>query len=64
MHDLLMEVLKSLVVVTAFIWVPCGILGAVMTVRYLVWEWKYRRSLNRVYEQEDEEEYGEEVVYR
>ena len=66
MTELLIEVAKSLAVVTAFIWITCGIIGLVMLVRFLVWEWKYRRSLFKVYEQEDEdlEDYEDgEVTY-
>ena len=65
MTELLIYVAKSLVVVTAFIWIPCGIIGLVMLGRFLVWEWKFRRSLYKAYEQEaDNDEYeGEEVTY-
>ena len=67
MTELLIEVAKSLVVVTAFIWIPCGVIGLVMLGRFLVWEWKYRRSLYKAYEQETEANYdeyeGEEVTY-
>ena len=62
MTELLIELAKSLAVVTAVLWIPCGIIGIVWTIRFAVRERRWQRAAEA--EAFDEEEYGEEVVYR
>ena len=63
MTELLIEVAKSLVVVTAFIWIPCGIVGLVHLIRWTIRERRWWKAAEA--EAFDEEDYEEgEVVYR
>lgn len=62
MNDLLIEVAKAIAVVTAFIWIPCGVIGIGWCVRWAIRE---RRWWKAALEEDVEEEIlGEEVVYR
>ena len=60
MHELLMELLKAIVVVTAVLWIPCGIIGIGQVVRFLIRE---RRWWKAAKEEAFDDEDGE-VVYR
>lgn len=60
MNELLMEVAKATIVVTAFIWIPCGIIGIGWCVRWAVREWRWwQAAAEEAYEDDDEE-----VIYR
>ena len=62
MTELLIELAKAIVVVTAALWIPCGVIGIVWTIRFAIRERRWWKAAEA--EAFDEEEYGEEVVYR
>lgn len=62
MKELLIELAKAIAVVTAVLWIPCGVIGIGWCVRWAIRERRWWREANR--EAFEEEEYGEEVVYR
>jgi len=72
MNELLMDVAKAIAVVTAVLWIPCGIIGIGWCVRWAIRERRWWKAAKR--EAFDEERdgdaklvhvpYGEEVVYR
>ena len=62
MTELLIGVAKSLAVVTAFIWIPCGVIGIGWVIRFAIRERRWWKTAEA--EAFDEEDYGEEVVYR
>ena len=62
MTEILIELAKSLAVVTAVIWIPCGVIGLGWVIRFALRERRWWKAANE--EAFDEEEYGEEVVYR
>lgn len=62
MNELLMEVAKAILVVTAVLWIPCGICGLAWIIKWMIRE---RRWWKAALEEDAEEEIlGEEVVYR
>ena len=65
MNELLIEVAKAIVVVTAVLWIPCGVIGIVWTIRFAIRERRWWKAAEaEAFDEEDLEEYGEEVVYR
>ena len=62
MNDLLIEVAKAIAVVTAVLWIPCGIIGIGWCVRWAIRERRWWRAACE--EAFEDEEYGEEAVYR
>lgn len=62
MTELLIEVAKAIAVVTAVLWIPCGIIGIGWCIKWMIRERRWWKAANE--EAFEEEEYGEEVVYR
>ena len=61
MNDLLIEVAKAILVVTAVLWIPCGVIGIGWCIKWLIREkrmWKAARE-----EAFGEEDYDGEVNY-
>lgn len=56
------EVLLTAAVVLGVFWIPCGIIGIGWCVRWAIRERRWWKAANR--EAFEDEEYGEEVVYR
>lgn len=61
MTELLIELAKAIAVVTAVLWIPCGVIGIGWCVRWAIRERRWWRATK---EEAFEETYGEEVVYR
>jgi hypothetical protein len=56
-----MYVAKAIVVVTAVLWVPCGIIGLVQVIKWTIKERRmWRDAIDEAYEDDDDEE----VIYR
>jgi len=61
MQEELMYVAKAIVVVTAVLWVPCGIIGLVQVIKWTIKERRmWRDAIDEAYEDDDDEE----VIYR
>ena len=62
MNELLIEVAKAVAVVTAVLWIPCGIAGLAWIIKWVRLERRWwKAAKEEAFEEEDEE--GE-VVYR
>jgi hypothetical protein len=68
MNELLMDVAKAIAVVTAVLWIPCGVIGIGWCVRWAIRERRWWKAAQReAFDEERDGEpvpYGEEVVYR
>ena len=72
MNELLMEVAKAIAVVTAVLWIPCGVIGIGWCVRWVIRERRWWKAAQReafVEERDGDAKlvpvpYEEEVIYR